>query len=336
MAPPSLEPGDRFPDFVRPDPDGRAAPFYDVRCGRPTLVIVGRPPSVAVQALVRREIPPADIVVVTDGPPEERVGDLLYLVDGDRAVIGALGGMTAGTEPGFTWFVLRPTLHVARCGHATDLPADAIAAAWHKAAQPPPPAAAANLAPVLIVPDVLDGDHCRTLIEAFDAGTPVESGMPRLVGSALKLVPDPTAKVRRDLTLADGPLAQAVIDRLARRVLPEIRKAFYYPVTRFEALKLVCYDAASSGYFRRHRDNTTPDAAHRRFALTLNLNTGAYDGGGLVFPEFGPQSYAPPAGGAIVFSCAHLHEVKDVTRGRRFAVISFLYGDQDRRRPATG
>ena len=34
-------------------------------------------------------------------------------------------------------------------------------------------------------------------------------------------------------------------------------------------------------------------------------------------------------GGAIVFACSHLHEVTEVTQGRRFVLLSFLFGEGD-------
>jgi len=37
-------------------------------------------------------------------------------------------------------------------------------------------------------------------------------------------------------------------------------------------------------------------------------------------------------GGALVFSCAALHQVTTVTSGRRFAFLAFLYGEDDARR----
>ena len=188
-------------------------------------------------------------------------------------------------------------------------------------------------APVLLVPDVLTADQCRALMRAWEKDN-TESGMHRLVDGQVALVPDASAKIRRDHSLPDGPLAQAVMKALGDRLLPEITKAFCYRCTRLERLKVVCYDAAAGGYFRPHRDNTTPDAAHRRFAMTLNLNTGDYEGGELRFPEFGDARYSPPAGGAVVFSCSHLHEVLDVTAGRRFVLLTFLYGE-DAVRPRT-
>ena len=45
------------------------------------------------------------------------------------------------------------------------------------------------------------------------------------------------------------------------------------------------------------------------------------------FPEYGPRSFKPPAGGAVVFSCSLLNAVSKVTRGRRYAFLPFLYDE---------
>ena len=87
-----------------------------------------------------------------------------------------------------------------------------------------------------------------------------------------------------------------------------------------------CYTAEDGGHFRPHRDNVTKGTAHRRFAVTINLNDD-FDGGELCFPEYGPRSFKPPVGGAVVFGCALLHAVTQVTRGRRYAFLPFLYDD---------
>lgn len=73
--------------------------------------------------------------------------------------------------------------------------------------------------------------------------------------------------------------------------------------------------------------NTTKGTAHRRFAVSLVLNAESFEGGFLRFPEFGRQLYAPPTGGAVVFSCSLLHEATPVTRGTRFVFLPFLYDD---------
>ena len=122
---------------------------------------------------------------------------------------------------------------------------------------------------------------------------------------------------------------RALIGALQRRLFPEIQKAFNFKVTRTERFRIGCYDASQKGHFAPHRDNTSPLTEHRRFAITINLNTGAYEGGHLKLPEYGPQLYAPPAGGAIVFSCSLLHTALPVTKGRRFVVVGFFWGEAE-------
>lgn len=90
---------------------------------------------------------------------------------------------------------------------------------------------------------------------------------------------------------------------------------------------VACYDSAAGGHFRAHRDNTTKGTAHRRFAVSINLNAEDFEGGDLCFPEFGDRLYRPPTGGAVVFSCSLLHEARPVTSGRRFAFLPLLYDD---------
>ena len=53
------------------------------------------------------------------------------------------------------------------------------------------------------------------------------------------------------------------------------------------------------------------------------------EAGALRFPEYGNSGYRPPAGAAIVFSCNLLHEVTEVTQGRRFVVVTFFYGEAE-------
>ena len=111
-------------------------------------------------------------------------------------------------------------------------------------------------------------------------------------------------------------LRDGVRARLVRRVLPEIAKAFQFRATRIERYIIACYDAGEGGHFRPHRDNTTKGTAHRRFAVTVNLNAEDYEGGDLRFPEYDMRTYRAPTGGAVVFSCSIMHEATAVTRGQ--------------------
>ncbi|MEM1023322.1 MAG: 2OG-Fe(II) oxygenase [Myxococcota bacterium] len=183
-------------------------------------------------------------------------------------------------------------------------------------------------APVLVVPRVLGAGLCQILIESFVAWHPQASPMPTESGHTAV---DRVRKSRLDVFVQGEKLERELARRIARRVLPELRKAFHFEATRMERLKLVCYRAEDTGHFGTHRDNTAPATAHRRFALTVNLNAGAYEGGALEFPEYGADcTYDIPSGTALLFSGTHAHRVQPVTRGQRFALVSFVLGESDR------
>ena len=185
-------------------------------------------------------------------------------------------------------------------------------------------------APVLLIPHVLPPELCRELIGLWETQNE-DSGFMKQIDGKTVGVTDYNHKIRRDHYMQPGPLHDAVRDRLSTRVIPEIKKAFNYNVTRREDFRIACYDAERGGFFRAHRDNTTDGTAHRVFAMSLLLND-EYEGGYLRFPEFGPHRYRPPAGGCCVFSCSLLHEATDVTAGRRFVLLSFFYGEAEARR----
>lgn len=186
---------------------------------------------------------------------------------------------------------------------------------------------ASHQAPILIVPGIFEPDFCRTLMRYYEDRGGKESGFMRDVQGKTVEILDPNHKRRRDEEIDNEELRRACMVRFHDRLVPEIKKAFQFHATRIERYIVACYDAETGGHFRAHRDNTTKGTAHRRFAVSLNLNTGEYDGGWLRFPEFGQHLYAAPAGGAVVFSCSLLHEATPVTRGKRFAFLPFLYDE---------
>lgn len=193
----------------------------------------------------------------------------------------------------------------------------------------PPPDLHSGLetpAPVLLVPRVFEPELCRRLIELYEARGGERSGVMREEGGRTigVLVGD---KSRRDAMVDDPALQRELRARIGRRLVPEVRRAFQFQATRIERYIVACYDAAEGGFFRAHRDNTTPATAHRRFAVTINLNAGEYEGGDLRFPEFGQRTYRAPTGGAVVFSCALLHEATPVAQGRRYAFLPFLFDE---------
>jgi predicted 2-oxoglutarate/Fe(II)-dependent dioxygenase YbiX len=123
---------------------------------------------------------------------------------------------------------------------------------------------------------------------------------------------------------------ELVRSHIVRRLLPEIERYYQFQATRMDRCIVACYDSEVGGHFHRHRDNVNVGAQHRRFAVSINLNSD-FDGCDLMFPEFGRKVYRPPDGGALVFSCGALHQVTPVTRGKRYAFLAFLYGEEDAR-----
>jgi predicted 2-oxoglutarate/Fe(II)-dependent dioxygenase YbiX len=175
---------------------------------------------------------------------------------------------------------------------------------------------------------VLEPELCKSLIGVYVNGQPSASGFMRTENGRTVGRLDPNFKRRSDAIIEDPALRSALARRIHTRLAPEIKKSFQFSISRIERYIVACYSAEDAGFFKAHRDNTTEGTAHRRFAVTINLNAEEHDGGELRFPEFGPRTYKAPTGGAIVFSCSLLHEALPVTRGLRYATLPFLYDDE--------
>jgi peroxiredoxin len=182
-------------------------------------------------------------------------------------------------------------------------------------------------APVLVVPRVFDFKFCRVLIEYYESHGGKESGFMRDEEGMTVHKVDYGHKQRRDQEIFDESLRTTAMHRIHDCLVPEIQKAFQFRATRIERYIVACYDSATGGHFHAHRDNRTKGTAHRKFAVSLNLNSD-FEGGNLGFPEFGPQTYKAPIGGAVVFSCSLLHELTPISSGKRYAFLPFLYDDE--------
>jgi peroxiredoxin/predicted 2-oxoglutarate/Fe(II)-dependent dioxygenase YbiX len=228
-------------------------------------------------------------------------------------------------------FLLNINQRIIKIYKLSDLesPVEDILGDISSACQLPEPHQIYMQAPVLLIPNVLSEIECRKLIEIWETQGHSDSGFMVKDGEKTVGYLDPRHKLRSDHFLADGGVKNYLDWVMQRRIFPEIKKAFDYDASRREEYKIACYDASRGGYFRTHRDNTTPGTAHRKFAMTLNLNAEEYEGGYLRFPEYGPHVYKPSTGSAVIFSCSLLHEATDVTVGSRFALLSFFYGEAE-------
>lgn len=248
---------------------------------------------------------------------------LRHFADSDGSVSRAFGvaprdGPFALSDLRRAWFVLDPRLRIVAI---FPLHADGDAAVFRYLQNLSEPRVDAQV-PVLLIPGVFEAEFCQRLIRFHQSQPGLDSAV-LTEGGAMR---DHGFKRRRDCLITEKPLAAQVQTRIFRRVVPEIGHVFQFAATRLERMIIGCYDAAKDGRFGLHRDNTIPETAHRRFAVSINLNDD-FDGGELIFPEYGNRPFKPASGGALVFSCSLMHAVLPMTRGRRYACLPFVYDD---------
>ncbi|MGH8283146.1 MAG: 2OG-Fe(II) oxygenase [Gammaproteobacteria bacterium] len=320
--------------------------LYDLQMGQPLALFVFDDPDsadtrAALAALGNNKSNREQItcIALVRGTPAQCNGlvnaassELTVLAD-DGAVTAHLLGPGPAGQRLITAFALDPNLRVIeRIEHSANGSLTQFlqrVTAVYSGAVPRTPQILQQQAPVLFIPRVLDAGFCTELITYFEQVGGQPSGTAYIEGDKALWRLDPAVKMRRDVYIKEGAWLERVKEVLVRRVLPEIKLCFQYQVTQHEVFKLVCYDAQTGGYFHPHRDNESRDTQHRRFAMTLNLNTGDYTGGQLHFPEFGADLYAPERGDAIIFSSSLLHEVMPVTAGKRYVLLGFFFGDAE-------
>jgi predicted 2-oxoglutarate/Fe(II)-dependent dioxygenase YbiX len=326
-----LEPGDRFPEFMLADQTGAMRAFSQRVRGLAMAVFLDS--SEALRRSLRTladAYQAADLdCLAVDGAAESAEPWPTILADEAgriRQSLREMAGRSGGGRP--LAFLLDRNQRILAIADET-LADDGDLARWAltRWSAEPPPAPATEIrhaAPILTIPNVLSRDDCRALIARWHEMGNAPGKVTSLVkGEQVERVYE-SLKKRRDHRLNDPVVLRPLLALIARRLGPELEKAFHYHTFKFDRVLIACYDAERGDFFRRHRDNQTPATATRRFALTLNLNSEEYDGGELIFPEYGDHRYKPATGAAVLFSCSLLHEALPVTAGQRFALLSFL------------
>lgn len=226
------------------------------------------------------------------------------------------------------WVVLDPTLRALKVIAFQKDGSDIQSLLDYVEALPPPSRFAGFelQAPILVLPDIFEPELCARLIGLYEKHGGARLGL-HARGERKDDINSGYRTQAAETMIDDNDLIRELQGRFTRRVVPQILKAHQFKVTRMERYIVSCYAAEDEAHFRAHRDNTTKGTAHRRFAVSINLNS-EFDGGEVSFPEYGPRSFKPPPGGAVVFSCSLLHAVSKVTRGRRYAFLPFLYDDE--------
>lgn len=346
QRPGPVEPGDIAPNFVLPDEAGRRTELdADAVAGHFTVLVFfsGSAPEAArlqLQSLAAAapsfETHAARLFAIGGQAPAanaalREAGRLPFPLLADpggqcrAAYLGAAGGEISTV-------VLAPNRHVlAVIDGAEDQAGRALAAVTAAASLRCSATVSSPHPPVLIVPEVLSRADCQHLITVFA----LQGHVWLQPGHAQQMpphdykvrVPEYGRRDRIDHFIVNRETNDLIHSRFHARLFPEIKKAFQYDITRYEPYRIACYEGERGGELHGHRDNTLPIVAHRRFAVSVNLNIEEFEGGELRYPEFGGEMYRPETGAAIAFSCSVLHEAMHVTKGRRYVLLAFLGGE---------
>ncbi|HMB77025.1 MAG TPA: 2OG-Fe(II) oxygenase [Kiloniellaceae bacterium] len=340
---PRLEINDFLPRFQLLNQHGRVSDLFRHALGKPILLAVLRgTPGPAESELLRgfaaeaeRLAPLAHLMMISDRPAAETAqlaadfGFDFPVMSDEAGQMTALLPQDALPPPVALCFLLtdanRRVLEILPSAGGVEVLASL--AAKLTAAAAGPAEIVRPLAPVLYLPRVLDPAQCRSLIELYHSGGNTPTGIKRSTDEQLGGFQNKDVKIRRDHVITDPARARALGDIVGKRVVPEIFKAFSFRVKYVKEFKIGRYGADDKGFFRPHRDNYG-ERGGRRFAMSLNLNSEDYEGGNLTFPEYGPALYRPGSGDAVVFSCYLVHEALPVTRGARYVLLTFFYGEE--------
>ena len=141
-----------------------------------------------------------------------------------------------------------------------------------------PATTATQFAPVLTLPRIFERELCEALVEFYRAGGSTASGFTKDIGGQTVQQIDPLIKRRHDVFLHDEGIIEGLATRLRARLFPMVKRALGWQAQHIERYLVCRYGAEEQGFFFAHRDDVTAGSAHRKFAVTLNLNDD-FDGG---------------------------------------------------------
>ncbi len=347
-----LWPGTHAPAFSIRDQDGRTLALQDDHIsGRPVLIVLLNKPDEAdqlMQALAHKQaelqklnisvlVVSADSNAGCNAALRQRAGFSWPVLGDSTGAVFAGFGLHKGSETFARAAVLTANHQVRAWFDFDDTPDQTLGAVMSELEQSQCGTTehstdywATMHAPVLQVPAVLSREECGQLIRQFEKEEPLMIRPPRsgeLPGNYKIPVYEHNRQDRIDQIIKDQQTLGFLDERIWGRVVPMVKKAFAYEITRREDLHVARYVGARGGNTMGHRDNVSNATAYRRFALSLNLNDD-YEGGEVVFKEYGDQRYKSVAGTALVFSSALLHEVLETTQGTRYTLISHFFNEQ--------
>jgi SM-20-related protein len=170
-------------------------------------------------------------------------------------------------------------------------------------------------AEILVVRGFFDGQTCRAVREAMDAGVTEAA-------EVLSTGIDERDDVRRAASIEVDARVLEEVERRLDGELDRVSAFFGMPLTGREGAGFLRY--APGGFYRPHRDRATvsswPGAARRRVTAVVFLNAGGFSGGVL---RVGDRTITPETGLLAAFRAETLHEVTTVSGGVRDSVVDW-------------
>ena len=141
---------------------------------------------------------------------------------------------------------------------------------------------------------------------------------------------DTKQKIRKDLFISNNYLLKQIDNKIYDNIYDDVLKNFNINIKFREKWKFGLYKSEEKGFYQAHRDDILT-TKYRKLSMTIALSDpDSYDGGYFNFPELN-KSFKLKKGSAIIFKSSILHEVKEVTKGERCILASFMFDSEGKK-----
>lgn len=178
-----------------------------------------------------------------------------------------------------------------------------------------------ELGQLLSSPDFLSPEECEQIITEF--GDDVEPGM---ITEGEDGVVHTSYRSADIAMIAPNPQSFQFMDK-ALNLMMQANERFEFEIDHFEGFQLTRYGVG--GHYNWHKDIGVGRAGHRKLSMTVQLSSPAdYEGGELQIIDSQDTPYVADKrqGSVIVFPSWERHRVTPITKGERWALVTWASG----------